>query len=215
MLERFAKARLITHVNQNGERYYLCACRPNRHARYVMTKDATGALAKVPAGYEIRENVNSQVSVGRVFKNGISTIELQAVRAALARIRPHGYRAHSKGRSITVHASAQDAKNFSESLDAEFTEGFASAVEEILTRKYGRELVDLFRAKRQEHADARPRFYPLLRFQLTSTPTRRFRVQRVCFTGVSDWLTLEIAPLSRAVMKYIPHLGRDSFFDLL
>jgi hypothetical protein len=217
MRERFANAGQITHVNQHGERYFLCARSAANRARYVMTKDATGALTAMPAGYEIRENVNGHVSVGRIVKNDISTFEIQSVRAALARIRPHGYRAHSQGRSITVHASPQDARNFSESLDAEFADGFASAVEEVLTRKYGRELMDLFRAKRQERAGNRdqPRYYPLLRFQLTSATMRHFRVQRVCFTGVSDWLTLEIAPLSSAVMKYIPHLGRDSFFDLL
>ena len=127
------------------------------------------------------------------------------------------YRAVAKGASITDFASAHDSESYADSLDAEFADGFSSALEEILSRKYGNELVDLFRARRGER-DAKkkaPQFYPLLRFQLASKTNRAFRVPRIYFTGDQDWLTLGTLALPTAVMKYIPHLGRNSFFDLL
>jgi hypothetical protein len=47
------------------------------------------------------------------------------------------------------------------------------------------------------------------------TETRRFAVERVCFSGDSGWMRLEVTALTAAMMKYLPHLGKDSFFDLL
>lgn len=73
----------------------------------------------------------------------------------------------------------------------------------------------MFRARRKRQGDKRPRFYPLLRFVLTDRRQRLFAVERVCFTGEASWIRLEVLPLSVAVMKYLPHLGRDSFFDLI
>ena len=114
-----------------------------------------------------------------------------------------------------TYASAQDRKCFTESLDAEFADGFADALTDALAKKYPPELVAMFRARRRRHDAKRPRFFPLLQFVVTDRTKRLFAVERVCFTGQSDWIRLETLPLSAAVMKYLPHLGRDSFFDLM
>ena len=133
----------------------------------------------------------------------------------MADLRPFAYLLDIDGKTATVYASAEDRKCFLESLDAEFAEGFAEALHKALAKRYSPELVDIFRARRKERNARRPRYYPLLRFVLVDARERRFSVERVCFSGQSDWIRLEVLPLSAAVMKYLPHLGRDSFFDLI
>jgi len=133
----------------------------------------------------------------------------------LAQSRPYAYELDVNGSSATVYASAQDRKCFTESLDAEFAAGFADALTDALAKKYPAELVAMFRARRQRQDAKRPRFFPLLRFVITDRTKRLFAVERVCFTGENDWIRLETLSVSAAVMKYLPHLGRDSFFDLM
>jgi len=44
---------------------------------------------------------------------------------------------------------------------------------------------------------------------------RHFAVERECFSGETDWLRLEMLSLLPALRQYLPHAGRDSFFDLV
>jgi hypothetical protein len=157
------------------------------------------------------------VSIGRTRSRQIHETEECLVRSALLRLRPNAYACEVRGKAITIHASAHDGKCFADSLDSEFSAGFAAALEEILERKHGKELADYFRAERlrRDGAPKPQRFYPLLRFELEDRKHRAFWVKRIYFSGDQDWLALERLPLSAAVMKYVPHLGRESFFGLL
>ena len=176
-----------------------------------------GVLERLPADFEVRENTNGQVSVRRRRIAQITPAEAQLALNTISRLRPNGYRVHIGDRCITILASAQDHKSFSSSVDAEFADGFAAALEEMFARRYGPQLAAMFRAKRLAHAGLakNPRFYPLLRFQLADKMRRIFWVARIYFSGDQDWLQLEKLSLPAALMKYAPHLGRDSFFDLL
>lgn len=205
------------YKNRFGETFYLHSNTRARRIYYKMSKTPTGALESVPPGFEIRESVNGYVSVGRVRRKLITDLEFGVIVSALGRLHPNCYKAEAQGRHITIFASAEDGKRFSDSIDSDFAEGFATALEEIFSRRYGRELVELFRARRRKQNGTAQviRYYPIMRFELVLKETRNFRVQRIYFSGDKDWLTLETLPLSAAVMKYIPHLGRDSFFDLL
>ncbi len=205
------------YANRFGEMFYLHSKVSARRIRYTMSKTSSMALKTIPHGYEIRESVNGLVSVGRIRISSITDLEFGAVTSALGRLHPSCYKAVAEGRCITIFASAEDGKRFSESIDADFAEGFATALEEIFSRRYDRELVELFRASRRKQNGKTHcvRYYPIMRFRLIGSGTRTFRVQRIYFSGDKDWLTLETLALSAAVMRYVPHLGRDSFFDLL
>jgi hypothetical protein len=60
-------------------------------------------------------------------------------------------------------------------------------------------------------------FHQMLRFTLTDEKTRRFSVERWCFRGsIDDWFPLlGGGTLSQVVEKYLRHLGRESFFELM
>jgi len=206
----------FTYTSRDGQTYYPHVVqRTDGRDIYVMRKRRDGALRLLPAGYEVRESIQGRVSVRRKRPRLISAAEERLLRSALAQSRPFAYELDVEGRSATVYASAQDRKCFAESLDAEFADGFADALTKTLAKRYPPELVAMFRARRRRQDAKRPRFYPLLRFVIADRTKRLFAVERVCFTGESSWIRLEVLPLSAAVMKYLPHLGRDSFFDLM
>lgn len=208
--------KLFAYTNVCGDTYHLHAVRlRGGRVAHVMRKTPDGALPTLPEGYEIRENACGQVSVRRRRKKMFTDAEERLLAGQLKRLRPFAYRLDMEGRTATIYASAMDRKCFAESLDADFANGFADALTKTLAGRYSPELVAMFRARRQEKGARRPRFYPLLRFVIEDRKQRLFAVERVCFTGDSDWLRLDVLPLSVAMFKYLPHLGRDSFFDLI
>jgi len=206
----------FSYTNKYGQTYYLHSLRSaTGHISQVMRTSARGAAVSLPDDLEVRENVHGQVSVRRRRRRKITKLEEQLLRGAMERLRPFAYALDIDGKAATVYASAEDRKCFLESLDAEFADGFAEALAKALAKRYSPELVEMFRARRKEQNAKRPRYYPLLRFVVTDKRQRQFAVERVCFSGESSWIRLEVLPLPAAVMKYLPHLGRDSFFDLV
>lgn len=206
----------FSYTNKHGQIYYLhVVCGAHRRATHVMRMHAEDAVAELPEDLEVRENVHGQVSVRRKRRRQFSKLEEQLLHSALERYRPFAYELDVDGKAATVYASAEDRKCFLESLDAEFAEGFADALAKALAKRYSPELVEMFRARRKERNPKRPRYYPLLRFVVADPSARMFEVERVCFSGEASWVRVDRLPLPTALMKYLPHLGRDSFFDLI
>ena len=63
-------------------------------------------------------------------------------------------------------------------------------------------------------------YQKMLRFTLDDKKDRTFRVQRWCFKGsIDDWIDLWMSggfgQLPVLVQMFCPHLGRDSFYDLM
>lgn len=54
---------------------------------------------------------------------------------------------------------------------------------------------------------------PVLRFVLENAETRTFRAERMTYRGDGGW-SRPIA-FSELAKKIIPHLGEDTFFDLI
>ncbi len=205
----------FSYTNRYGVTYYPCRVRGRNGGTYwVMHTRLKGAATKLPGGYEVRENVHGNVCLRRTRPRRIAELEERMLRAAMEQLRPFAYALDVEGPAATVYASADDRKCFQESLDAEFAEGFAEALSGALAKRYSPELVEMFRARRQAKV-RRMQYYPLLRFVLVDKRQRRFAVERVCFSGESNWVRLEVMTLTAAAMKYLPHLGRESFFALI
>jgi hypothetical protein len=206
----------FSFTNHYGQTYYLHRKRrSDGRIVYALRTSATNATGVLPDSLEVRENVQGRVSVRQHRVRQIAEREAQLLEAALAQSRPFAYRLDVDGRAATIYASAADRHCLSESVEADFAEGFSQALRTLLTKRYAPELIALFRERRQEERGRRPRYYPVMRFVLADKEQRLFSVERVCFTGESSWVRLEILSLPAALMKYLPHLGRDSFFDLL
>lgn len=56
----------------------------------------------------------------------------------------------------------------------------------------------------------------VMRFTLVDEKDRTYRVQRWCFRGSIDlWMSGSEGNLSDLVRKFCPHIGKESFFELM
>jgi hypothetical protein len=183
------------YVNRKGQRYYLCLTTTRTGGpRYVFSRAIVGSpVVTVPAGYEIAESVNGVVSLRRAGSCAIREDEIAAVRAALAN---HGHRA-----SCRVDARKKEVVVYHNDRSSGI---------EFLARECGG--VASIAAVRN-----RGPFSPVLRFILQDDAERTFLAQRMCYRGsVDGWLTLSCGRRLRQLANhYVPHIGKDSFFELM
>ncbi len=64
------------------------------------------------------------------------------------------------------------------------------------------------------------RYMKVMRFTLVDEKNRTFRVQRWCFRGSIDrwidlWESRSEGKLSALVKRFCPHIGQESFFELM
>ncbi len=67
------------------------------------------------------------------------------------------------------------------------------------------------------HSEGGDLYQKLLRFTLVDEDTRRFAAERWCFLGsIDNWVHLPGGgELSKLVVRYAPHIGKESFFELM
>lgn len=185
----------FTHTTRRGKIYYLHTG-PKRGGgvQHFFSTDPRGPLAEVvPEGFEIHETINAQVYLRRKTPTSIREAELSCVQRELAKVRgPKLYAAEVDREKIVIHEST---------TDIDFLGSFAGL----------RPGIDLAALNRQFTS-----YQPLMRFALQDKTRRLFYPERYCWRGrVDDWISIgepdEIEPL---VATFIPHLGRDSFYNL-
>ena|SRR5665213_186649 len=61
------------------------------------------------------------------------------------------------------------------------------------------------------------RYSPMYRFTLTDENERWFSLERWCYRGrIDDWIPLSAGrPLDELAADFLPHLGQESFFELI
>ena len=195
MPEKAATTTGLTYTTRRGDKYFLHTG-PKRDGgvqHFVSTKPKGPMAESVPDGFEIYETPNGRVFLRRKKLSPISDAELLCVRRELAGYRgQNSYQSELTGMHIIIH-------------EAEWRE---NSWEEL-----GRFLPNI------DHlaiARSLENFMPVMRFVLQDEVQRLFRPERYCFRGsVDDWIGMGeadmIEPLTR---KFIPHLGRESFYEL-
>lgn len=190
----------IQHVNRKGDTYYLHEGKTKTgKPRWFFSKTASGELASsIPPGYEIYENYQAQVFLRAKVPMLVTTKEIKTVEDGirmLAKV-PH-FLVEAKGDEITVFVAAQNT-------------GFLEA---SLASKYGTADPGKLRAELERFL----RYLPMMRFTLTDLKRRRFAASRWCFLGSIDgWFSLGgMGDIATMVNKYVPHLGRESFFEAM
>lgn len=188
----------IHYTNRKGKTYYLNTTTTKAgKSRYVMTRTAENALTELPEGYAITENVNGQVSVGRIPPKLITYVEQEMIKTELERLGLNRYRCEVKGRYITVYEPLPRENDFEPILKGIGV--FAPLMEEYLSKRI----------------DKGP-FDPVMRFCLFDDDKRIFEVQRMTYRGEGGWRSLhEFGSLAELAQKYLEHLGKDSFYELI
>lgn len=89
----------------------------------------------------------------------------------------------------------------------------------MLWDQLGDEIVDAYVRQRKERLQEAlrqsMRFFPVLRFRLVDEDERLFLAERMTYSGDRGWWSLETLPLAEAVKRYVRHLGKESFFELM
>lgn len=192
----------VTHTNRKGDVYYLHEGRtPTGRPKYYCSRELGDApLEAVPEGFEIWESPEAGlVYVRRIKPAVIVEFEREVV--------CDGIRRHSRLRHWLVSIEKDSLVVYLPTMDeAELTRrseatGAAS---------------QLVRAARDEIMRRSP-YVKMMRFVLADRKERGFCVERWCFSGgIDDWYLLDgPAPLATLVNKYVKHLGRQSFFELM
>jgi hypothetical protein len=188
------------YTNRKGVTYYLRRSTTKRgKTRYVFSRKPGGdEVEAVPEGYEVRESVNGQVSLAAVQPRRITEAEEGELRALLERLKP-GYRLQVKGDELVI---------FEPSMTASSLMGVFKGMPGSTSPAFARKL--------SEVVSANARYEPLLKFELLDKDTRRFSAHRMVFRGQGGWsYPLESGDLITIARALIPHLGQDSFYELM
>ncbi len=184
----------VTYVNSKRDTYYLHAGKTKtRKPRYWFSTKVDGDLVEaIPEGYEIYENPDAQVFLRKIVPQLVTPGEIAVVKEGLKRFaRGQNCLVDVRGNEIVIHHAERIA------LDLE---------------RFGIARTDL--------PTFNQRYMKVMRFTLVDEKRRTFRVQRWYFRGSIDrWIDLyesrSEGKLSDLVKLFCPHIGQESFFDLM
>ena len=182
----------VTHVNRKRDTYYLHVGRSKAgKPRYWFAKSAEGDLVEsIPEGYEIYENPDAQVFLRKIVPQLVTPAEVTVVEEGLKRFAPK--------QNCLVDVQ----------------------VKQIVVYHAERVSLDLERFGFRELPVYYGNYMKVLRFTLADEDERTFRVQRWCFRGSIDrwidlWSSGSEGNLPDLVKKFCPHIGQESFFELM
>ena len=161
---------------------------------YFSEKPSEGAtpVEQIPGGYEIYENVHSQVFLRKQKPALIFPNELALVKEIMDK---HGgakrYRVDVKGKQIIIYTPVEDVDFMLETF------GIPSEAW-------------------QERVMRNIRWNDVMRFELIDSNKRTFQAQRYCYLGrIDDWIEIGVsAPLETVLRSFVPHIEQDSYFEL-
>lgn len=191
----------VTYTNRKGMTYYLCSTvTKTGKPRYYFAREPKGEpIEEIPEGYEIGESVNGLVFLKKSRPAQILPEEVAAVEAAVERHpRSRNYRVSVKHDRIEVYEQVGPD-----------TEDLIKALGQQILVLPG--LDERIRAERERYA----RFTPVLRFILSDTKRRTFRVERMQhYDDREEWFEIRpTGPVKRLAQQLIPTLGTNAFFE--
>ena len=191
-------AKPIHYINRKGKTYYLHATATKAgETRYVMKRIAEGALTKLPEEHLITESVNGQVSVKRIQPRLITALEEARVISELQKRGLDQYRVAVNRTYITIYEPIHNDDHYSPILEQ-------MGVLPAMKKKILAEMA------------VKGLFDPVMRFRITDKAKRLFDVERMTYRGMGGWRSLsESATLPELIQKYLKHLGKESFYDLM
>ncbi len=181
----------ITHTNRRGQTYYLhSGTTRTGKPRYWFSMKSDGPLVEsIPEDHEVYENPEAQVFLRKMCPQVITPEEVEVVRKGLTQYAPdQNCLVDLRGDQIVVYHSERVRYN----------------------------LAAIFGVR--EMPACLLNYTKVMQFLLVNEKTRTFRVQRWCFRGSIDrWIDLfkSQGKLPDLVQKFCPHIGQESFFELM
>jgi hypothetical protein len=189
----------VEYVNRKGKKYYLHVgkTKTGRPKYYFSMKDKGDLIDAIPDGYEIYENPNARVFLRKIKPRIISEQEKEIVENSIKKSTPLDYFfVEVKKNAIIVFLPNQDINSLTDVIQdfpmVAMRPNLKSVFNNILT------------------------YSPCMKFVLRDKEKRIFGTQRYCYLGAIDgWIDIgKPGALKKLVKKYIPHLGKDSYYEL-
>ncbi|MGK5082980.1 hypothetical protein WDW37_06715 [Bdellovibrionota bacterium FG-1] len=228
--------RPFSYVNRKGDAYFLHQGTTKLgKPKYFFSRSPEGSLSEIPSGFVVTESINAVVSLARPRPTLIPTPDTKSVET---RVRSYRHLVHhhveSKGNSILIYAPiGQDLiertkpeefsvlaslKPFFESLGrspGEFLSEIASntgmTVEQI--QQMDKAASEEKRSRFTDKFKQTMQYDPVMRF-VFEKHSGQYRVDRRCYRGEHDWLSLGVGSIESLAAKYVRHIGKESFFEL-
>jgi hypothetical protein len=191
----------ITYVSAKGRTYYLHqGTTKTGKPKYHFSPKSEGNLVEaLPDGYEIYEHPNAQVFLRQIQPKLITDRERQVVEDGMQKYSGVShYKIDVRGKAILVYSSGQGIAALSSIF-----QGFLMSTEETS------ELMTTF--------DRNVHYTPVMKFELIDESKRLFATQRYCYRGsIDDWIYIGTSgELPLLVRRYVKHIDKESFFDLV
>ena len=197
-----------TYQNRRGDTYFAHVKQTKTGAlTYYAAKTRDAAKAAVlPTEFEFYENPTTAVSIRRKLVSDVTDVEHKAVSLAvdaLCTVALDTVKLDRTKSSLVVWLAGEPFTERDEAdgmapNKAAFPMRFASA------------------RLRQMQFMAVLRFTPVSPRETKAQATRQFFAERYCWRGsVDDWLPIGSGSLNQLLGNFIPHLGKDSFYELI
>ena len=184
----------VTYLNRKRDTYYLhSGTTKTGKPRYWFSKSAEGDLVEsIPEGHEIYENPDAQVFLRKIVPPLVTQAEVAVVKDGLERYAP--------GQNCIVDVHKEHIVVYHAERVKLDLEGFGFGFRSLPTYYQN--------------------YMKVMRFTLVDEKDRTFRVQRWCFRGSIDrwidlWASGSEGKLSDLVGRFCPHIGQESFFELM
>jgi hypothetical protein len=194
----------LEYTNRRGQRYFVfCGQTKSGKPKYYCSQRASTAglpVEQLPEGYELHERpADAIVSVRKVRPSRIQPFERDQLTRWACELAAVPTVIDLDGDQLVVYASDT-------SLDS---------ARKMISMLTGRPSSDL--AREQDWIMQSASFSPMFCFTLQDEDARLYSIQRWCYRGGSEHWTLLSThmPLEAAARHYLPHGGRESFFDLI
>lgn len=193
----------IEYVNRRGDKYYLFQgkTKTGKPKYYVSRKPNGVHVDQMPDGYEFHENPQDGVlSVRKIRPTkvlpqerqqlGVWTRELAGTEFFLVDIQDD---------SLVVYAPGDDPAARANLIHAMFGGAVADKLSNL------------------SWIGANATYLPMFRFNLVDEDGRLYSVDRWCYKGsINDWIPLSDGnTLETQARSYLPHLHKESFYDLM
>lgn len=193
----------MEYVNRRGDRYYLLQgkTKTGKPKYYASRKPDGVAVEQMPAGFEFYESPQGGlVSVRKVRPTNVLPLEREQLKIWTRELAGTEYfLVEVEDDSLVVYTPGNDPISRSD----------------LLHDIFGGDSDDI--AGTRSWIGGHSPYLPMLRFTLVDTDKRLFAVDRWCYRGsIDDWFPLAAGkPLQTQARKYLPHLTRESFFELM
>ena len=203
----------MEYVNRRGNRYYVLQGETKTgKPKYYCSKKAGGQrVTQLPSEYEIFEHPSTAVvTVRRVKPSDIRGDEVEFITTQVRSLSKVEYFiVQPDGNSILVYTCDMSSQDINELF------GIATGLQALLRVNPMIQPSPRMKEK-QAGLAALSQYTPMLRFTLTDAINRIFLLDRWCFRGsVDGWIELELGQLDSLTAEYLPHLGDESFYDLI